>query len=229
MKFLSLNQFGFIGILLAILCIFLIVPLFTQSVLAHILLQTFFTLLFLSIIALLNKNRLLVYFGSLLVFLFVIFDSISLYYHSLFYLKIAYTFYSIYVVIGMVVLLKKLFSSSTININMISCAITVYLLAGVLWGKLYFLISTTIPNSFKNLPFLTYERPLVEAYNMQFDLLYFSFTTLATLGLGDIYPLLHLAKSLTIMEAIFGQLFIAIVIAKMVAVWTHSDLSNLKK
>lgn len=223
MKILSLNRLGFLGILLATVSIFLIVPLFTQSVLSHVLLQSFFTLLFLSIIFLLHQNQTLVYLGAILVTLFIFFDSLSLYHHSLQYLKIAYLFYTCYVVIGIWVLLRKLFSSPIININLIFCAITIYLLSGVLWGKLYFLISLTVPNSFRNLPDLTFEKPLVEAYNVQFDLMYFSFTTLATLGLGDIYPAQHLAKSLTIMEAVFGQLFIAIVIAKMVSVWTQDD------
>lgn len=59
----------------------------------------------------------------------------------------------------------------------------------------------------------------LNTYEQQFNFLYYSFATLATLGMGDITPLDHLAKSLTAMEAMFGQLFVAIIIAKLVSVW----------
>ncbi len=55
----------------------------------------------------------------------------------------------------------------------------------------------------------------------QYEKLLNNKATLATLGMGDITPLDHLAKSLTAMEAMFGQLFVAIIIAKLVSVWWY--------
>jgi hypothetical protein len=63
-------------------------------------------------------------------------------------------------------------------------------------------------------------------YEQQFNFLYYSFATLATLGMGDIIPLNHLAKSLTVTEAMFGQLFVAIIIAKLVSVWWYVPSNN---
>jgi voltage-gated potassium channel Kch len=45
---------------------------------------------------------------------------------------------------------------------------------------------------------------------------YFSFTTLATLGLGDVLPISPLARSLVVLEALVGQLFPVILIARLV-------------
>jgi voltage-gated potassium channel Kch len=45
---------------------------------------------------------------------------------------------------------------------------------------------------------------------------YFSFTTLATLGLGDVLPLSPLARALVVLEALVGQLFPVILIARLV-------------
>jgi len=48
------------------------------------------------------------------------------------------------------------------------------------------------------------------------QLAYFSFTTLTTLGFGDIVPLNPLARSLVVLEALVGQLFPVILIARLV-------------
>ena len=45
---------------------------------------------------------------------------------------------------------------------------------------------------------------------------YFSFVTLTTLGYGDITPLTRPAKNLVVLEAIFGQLYLAVLIARLV-------------
>jgi hypothetical protein len=46
---------------------------------------------------------------------------------------------------------------------------------------------------------------------------YLSFSTLTTLGLGDILPLSPLARSLVMLESLVGQLFPVILIARLVA------------
>jgi hypothetical protein len=47
--------------------------------------------------------------------------------------------------------------------------------------------------------------------------MYFSFVTLATLGYGDISPVHPIARSLAVAEAITGQLYLAILIARLVS------------
>jgi len=47
-------------------------------------------------------------------------------------------------------------------------------------------------------------------------LIYFSFTTLTTVGFGDVYPVIPAARALTMAEALVGQLYIAILIASLV-------------
>jgi len=49
------------------------------------------------------------------------------------------------------------------------------------------------------------------------ELAYFSFTTLTTLGLGDILPVNALTRSLAVLEGLVGQLFPVILIARLVA------------
>jgi hypothetical protein len=46
--------------------------------------------------------------------------------------------------------------------------------------------------------------------------IYYSFVTMSTLGYGDITPISNPARSLSLLEAVVGQLYIAILIAKLV-------------
>jgi hypothetical protein len=55
------------------------------------------------------------------------------------------------------------------------------------------------------------------------DLVYFSFKTLTTVGFGDIVPVHPFARSLTNVEAIFGQLYPATVLARMVTLQIKSE------
>jgi hypothetical protein len=55
------------------------------------------------------------------------------------------------------------------------------------------------------------------------DLLYFSFSTLTTTGFGDIVPLTRVARSAAIVESIIGQLFLAILIARLVGVYPRPE------
>jgi hypothetical protein len=70
------------------------------------------------------------------------------------------------------------------------------------------------PNSF-NIPDYV---ALGVRQQMVCDMIYFSNTTLTTLGYGDIIPISNVARTLTNLEAMAGQLYVAIVIARMVGV-----------
>ena len=116
--------------------------------------------------------------------------------------------------------MKKIVRAALINADLIFGALMVYLLAGILWANFYLIENILSPGSFQGAGILTFDSStFLTIYEQQFNFLYYSFATLATLGTGYITPLNHLAKSLTAMEAIFGQLFVAIIIAKLVSVW----------
>ncbi len=51
------------------------------------------------------------------------------------------------------------------------------------------------------------------------DAVYFSFVTLTTVGYGDILPLSRILRSLAVVEAVIGQLYVAVMIARLVALY----------
>jgi voltage-gated potassium channel Kch len=115
-----------------------------------------------------------------------------------------------------IVIFKYVLSAKKITTDILAAAISVYLLFGVLWIGLYSLVSFINPEAFS---------PAVEWA----DLLYFSFVTLTTLGYGDIVPVSEFARTLSIMEAITGVLFIAVLIARLMSVYGRQHLVELER
>ncbi len=64
--------------------------------------------------------------------------------------------------------------------------------------------------------FISYSSPDASADLAWFELLYLSFTTLTSVGLSDVYPVLDHARSLVMIEQIAGVLYVALAIARLV-------------
>ena len=55
------------------------------------------------------------------------------------------------------------------------------------------------------------------------ELFYFSFVTLTTLGFGDIAPASQAARALVVVEALVGQLYLVITLARLVTLYGHRE------
>ncbi|HSR69051.1 MAG TPA: ion channel [Acidobacteriota bacterium] len=97
------------------------------------------------------------------------------------------------------------------GVDRIIGGLSAYLLMGVAWGFLYILIEAAAPGSFAtpgtDFPVDGAGRP---------DLIYFSFVTLTTLGFGEIVPASPLVRPITILEALAGVFFMAVLVARLV-------------
>ncbi len=107
----------------------------------------------------------------------------------------------------------RVFRSGGITIFRIYGAIAVYIIIGILWGEFYILVYLLAPGAFYFDPSTQYGEPPIS------ELIYFSFTTLTTLGLGDILPVHPMARSLTTLEALVGQLYPAVLLARLVTLY----------
>lgn len=110
-------------------------------------------------------------------------------------------------------LLKEVISREQVTFDVICGALNVFLLMGLIWGLIYLLIEFTWPGSF-NLP----ERGGSEIINSTrySDLFYFSYVTITTLGYGDISPLSNPARSMAMLEAVLGQFYMVVLVARLV-------------
>lgn len=214
---------GFIGMFLIVIVMVLFAPLLVQGVHAHLALQLFLNLFILFTIHTLSKSHFTFWLCTALLILVVVYDVLSIHFLSGYYMAYGHFFCGLFLLAAVIFFSAKVFYQNLIDTNLIFGAITIYLLAGLLWEKFYWLFNIILPGSFQGVHTLSFMHfDLQTAIENQFDLRYFSFTVLSTLGFGDIVPTHHLTKSLTILEAMFGQLFVAIAIAKMVGIWRSS-------
>jgi hypothetical protein len=92
----------------------------------------------------------------------------------------------------------------------IYAALSAYLLAGLFFGVLHWAIASIWPGSYG-------DAGAVGAAGLSLSTaIYFSFVTLATLGYGDVVPRTDLARGVSVLEAVAGQLYIAVTIARLV-------------
>jgi hypothetical protein len=106
------------------------------------------------------------------------------------------------------ILLVQVFSTGPVTHLRIQGAIAVYLLFGLGWAHAYHIAAALVPGSFN----YSYG----ELSTVQ-DWAYYSYVTLTTLGYGDIVPVRPIARNLAITEALTGQLYLAVMLARLVA------------
>ena len=121
------------------------------------------------------------------------------------------------------VLIVQVFGEGPVTAQRIRGAIVVYLLLGGMWSFFYFLAALTMPQAFHWLD----GRPPGDPAALQRALTYFSYITLTTTGYGDITPAAPLPRTLALFEALTGQLYLVITLARLVslAVMDRKDKS----
>ena len=124
-----------------------------------------------------------------------------------------------FILFAIIQMLIFIYSHKEVTRDMIVGAAVVYLLMAIMWTFIFTVVETLHPGSF-NIP----EGQGIEATQ---SFLYYSFVTLNTLGDGDITHVTRLARSLCILEAVIGQLYLVVQVAWLVGV--HVSQSMFKK
>lgn len=114
--------------------------------------------------------------------------------------------YFVLIVITLKVFITNMVKESKVTTDTVRGGISIYLLLGMLWTILYYGIYVVSPET------LILRDPVKGLGGM----MYFSFTTLTTLGYGDIVPASSFMRSLTVLEAVTGQIFLATFVARLV-------------
>ena len=94
-----------------------------------------------------------------------------------------------------------------VTFDLIMGAACAYILLGLLWAYAYYFVESFHPNSFR-----VAEKPFDDLWNFY----YYSFVTLTSVGYGDIVAITRAAQGLSMLEAIMGQLYLAIMISWLV-------------
>ena len=110
---------------------------------------------------------------------------------------------------------EVVFGPGEITSHRVRGAIVLYLTIAVLFAWLYLLIAEIMPGSFSGLVFRSTPGALS-------PFLYYSLTCLTTIGFGDITPLHAFARNLTMLEAVVGELFPSIILARVLTLYAAS-------
>ena len=105
-----------------------------------------------------------------------------------------------------------------VTIDLIMASACAYILIGMAWAYFYHFVEVFHPHSF-TLPWTPGDD--------LWDFYYYSFVTLTTVGYGDILALTKPARALSILEALTGQLYLAIMISRLVGL--HASQSGIGK
>ena len=108
--------------------------------------------------------------------------------------------------------LRFMFRPGTVGSEQLYAALSAYLLVGLFMGVLFAAIGARSPEAF-----LVLGAPASPANFAPATATYFSFVTLATLGYGDIVPTDAVTRGLAVFEAIGGQLYLAVLVARLVS------------
>lgn len=119
---------------------------------------------------------------------------------------------SLFITIGVTIFLiqKEVFSTQRVTADVLKGGIALYVLIGLFWAIFYTILYLFDVSAFYG----------VKPEQFQSDFLHFSFITLTTVGYGDIHPLSTSARIATTLEAIVGVMYPAILISRLVSLYT---------
>jgi hypothetical protein len=115
-------------------------------------------------------------------------------------------------------LLRFVLRTRRVNNEVLCAGISAYLMLGLCWSLAYRLVENLAPGSFA---FKAARDQAMEG----FTALYYSFMTLSTVGYGDITPVSNVARMLATLESMVGTLYVAVLVARLVSLYSASDLS----
>ena len=117
-------------------------------------------------------------------------------------------------------ILVFIYNQERVSKDLIVGAALVYLLMALAWTFIMAIVETLHPGS--------YAMPESDSARTT-PLLYYSFVTITTLGYGDITPVTRLARSLSIIEAVIGQLYLVVSVAWLVGMHVSESMRKRSK
>ena len=117
----------------------------------------------------------------------------------------------LFLVLTLVSLLRAVVRAERVTHDTIYGGLSVYLLMAIAWAAAYLLLVTIHPGA------IVMDAARHPSHRMDWsDCVFYSFVTLTSLGYGDIVPMTAQARSLSILEAVSGIMYVAVLIARLV-------------
>src|SRR5262249_8083494 len=141
-----------------------------------------------------------------------------------------HVFSGVFLGYAIVVMLRFIFTSRQVTYNTLCASLCIYLLLGLVWALGYAVVHQLDPAAFySSVPFSDGSLEFRAGKGQSTGVLYFSFVTLTTLGYGDVVPLSPIAHTLASLEAITGQLYLTVLVARLVGLHISESLGQVPK
>jgi len=120
---------------------------------------------------------------------------------------------------AVVLILRFVMQAKRVDHDVVFAALSVYLLFGLIFGFIYFMVEGLLPGSLVH----PGAGNFLEGGIQLGQAIYFSFVTLATLGYGDIIPANDVIRSLAIIQTMCGQVYLVVLVARLVTLYGGSS------
>jgi len=211
----KLHRFSTVQLLIVLALFFICAPFVEEIEGGHFILSILFSLVLLSaVLAVAARKRVLVIAIALAI------PAIASRWINHFRPDLIYT--AVFLVCGLVLiafvvanLLRFTLRAPSVTLEVLCASISAYLMLGLMWTMAYWLVDQLTPGG----AFSFNTNAGTQSMN-GFTGFYFSFITLSTVGYGDITPVSRIARWLAAMEAMTGLLYVAVLIARLVALYS---------
>jgi len=213
------GRFGYL--LLSILLLFTLNPILSGGPIRITVMQVLFTAIMLASVYAVRGEKRLFLIGIALVLPAVIVNWLTIGVEIPWLLVAARLLLALFLVLTTSVILYEIATETQVTADTIYGSACVYLLFGLIFAFLFSSFEMLFPGSFEmtvqgipgGIASVAYESAIFS------ELVYFSYVTLTTLGYGDITPLTQMVRWLSTFEAVLGQFYLAVLVARLIGMY----------
>ena len=198
----------FLFLLISILCLLVLAPIFQGFGGIRILMNAFITAILISGTYAASKKNYITITAASLSLPMLVSIWISHFVDMPFLVLVGDCFGIAFIAFLVIIILSFIFGEHEVTSNVIYASIVVYLLIAIMWAFVFSVLESIHPGSF------AIGESQIEVGQPLF--IYYSFVTITTLGYGDITPITATASSFSVLEAVTGQIYLVVLVARLV-------------
>lgn len=125
----------------------------------------------------------------------------------------------VWLVVAIWIVVAQLFRERHVTLDAIMGAVVTYLLSAIAFGIVFEIMELEQPGSFSGLS----DEAMSSRARLVSSMMYFSLVCITTMGFGDIVPVSPVARPVAALEGMYGQLYLAVMIARLVGLHLVSE------
>lgn len=194
-------------------------PYFHQGVVYVIIWKVFLTGAFISAVFNVKQNSYVKKIAVIFAILALVSNWCEMCFTNIYLIETTLIFTIIFMGICTVSVVYNVILRAKVTLETLRGVVCAYFMLAFVFAYIYYLIEYLVPGSF-----LLVEKDIAFGIGSSYlsQLMYFSFVTLLTIGYGDIIPLFGFSQTAVVVEGIIGQFYIAILVSRIVAVYSLS-------